>query len=153
MGVGEIPASLSGPDAVSPSGDTIPSWRALWESPIHCTLHTGENPRTGLVRAAARVFLLEGVVWYGALRITWSMVEKTEGATIAGHHCFVTSPLLSFLFLGHVFAVAPTFFWFRTIVLVWLLYLYSGAKAYFEEEVTCKRFKNIYLYSAREILL
>jgi cobalamin biosynthesis protein CobD/CbiB len=59
-------------------------------------------------------------------------VEKTEGAAIAGHHCFVTLPLLSFLFLGHVFAVAPAFFWFQTIVSVWLLYLYSGAKACFE---------------------
>jgi hypothetical protein len=62
-------------------------------------------------------------------------VEKIEGATIAGHHCFVTSPLLSFLFLGHVFAVAPAFFWFRTIVSVWLLYLYSGVKAYIEEDM------------------
>jgi hypothetical protein len=52
-GAGEIPASLSGPDAVSPSGDTIPSWRALWEPLVHCTLHTRGNPRTGLVRAAA----------------------------------------------------------------------------------------------------
>jgi hypothetical protein len=29
------------------SGDTIPSWRALWESLVHCTLHTRGNPRTG----------------------------------------------------------------------------------------------------------
>jgi hypothetical protein len=49
--------------------------------------------------------------------------EKTEGAAVAGHHRFVTSPLLSFSFLfGHVFAVAPAFSWFRTIVSVWLLY-------------------------------
>ena len=52
-GAGEIPVSWSDPDAVPPSSGTIPSWRASWEFPIHCTLRTGGNPRTGLVRAAA----------------------------------------------------------------------------------------------------
>jgi hypothetical protein len=88
---------------------------------------------SGQQRRFDGIFLLEGAAWYGALRNTWTVVEKTDGAMIVGHHCFVTSPLLSFLFLGHVFAVAPAFFWFRTIVsvAVWLLYLYSGAKACF----------------------
>jgi hypothetical protein len=100
-GAGEILASLSGPGAVLPSSDTIPSWRALWESPIHGTLHTGET--LGPVwseqqRRFCDIFLLGGAAWYGALRNAWSVVEKTEGASVAGHHCFVTSPLLSFLF-------------------------------------------------------
>jgi hypothetical protein len=51
-GVGEILVSLSDPDAVSPSSDTIPSWRASWDPRVHFTLRTGGNPRTGLVRAA-----------------------------------------------------------------------------------------------------
>jgi hypothetical protein len=65
---------------------------------------------SGQQRRFDDVFLLEGAAWYEALQNTWSVVENTEGAGIAGHHCFVTSPLLSFLFLGHVFVVAPAFF-------------------------------------------
>jgi hypothetical protein len=38
------------------------------------------------------------------------MLEKSEGATVAGLHRFVDSSLSSFLFLGHVFVVALTFF-------------------------------------------
>jgi hypothetical protein len=69
------------------------------------------------------ISLLEGAAWYEALEVLGSWWEKTEGAAVAGHHRFVTSPLLSFSFLfGHVFAVAPAFSWFRTIVSVWLLY-------------------------------
>jgi hypothetical protein len=52
-GAGEIPVNFSGPEAVSPSSDTIPSRKASWEFPVHCTLCTGGNPRTGLVWATA----------------------------------------------------------------------------------------------------
>jgi hypothetical protein len=38
------------------------------------------------------------------------MVEKSEGAAVAGLHRFVDTSLSSFLFFGHVFVVAPTFF-------------------------------------------
>jgi hypothetical protein len=51
-GAGEILVTLSDPDTVSLSSDTIPSWRVSWDSPVHYTLCTEGNPRTGLVRAA-----------------------------------------------------------------------------------------------------
>jgi hypothetical protein len=42
--------------------------------------------------------ILEGAAWYGALWNAWGVVKKTEGAAVAGHHRFVTSSLLLFLF-------------------------------------------------------
>jgi hypothetical protein len=104
-----------GPDTVSPSSDTILSWRASWESGVHCTLHTRGNPRTYQVWAAApcrwcspswRCCLVRNVS--GCLKRSG---QKTEGAAFAGHHRFVTSPLLLFLFfLGMVLLLFQHFF-------------------------------------------
>ena len=60
---GEIPAGF-GPDAVTPAGATIPSWRVSVVSTPHLPPHAGGNPR---IRPGSSVvgvaFLLEGVAW------------------------------------------------------------------------------------------
>jgi hypothetical protein len=64
--------------------------------------------------------VLLGTGRFGVLEARW---EKMEGAAVAGHHCCVALPLFPFLFfLGMFFAVAPTFSYVQTVVLVWLLY-------------------------------
>jgi hypothetical protein len=73
----------------------------------------GETPGpvwSGQQRRVDGVSLLEGVAWYGVLRSTWSVGEKTGGAAVAGHHCFVTSPLLPFLFFLGMFLLLPQHF-------------------------------------------
>jgi hypothetical protein len=45
----------------------------------------------------------------GHFEMSGAWWKKTEGAAIAGYHCFVTSPLLSFLFSWACFATAPAF--------------------------------------------
>jgi hypothetical protein len=52
----------------------------------------------------------------GCFGVLGAWEEKTGGAAVAGHHCFVTSPLLLFLFfLGMCFAVAPAFSLFELL--------------------------------------
>jgi hypothetical protein len=58
----------------------------------------------------------------GRFEVLGAWSKKTEGASVAGHHRFVTSPLLSFSFFRHIFAITPAFSWFQTIISVWLLY-------------------------------
>jgi hypothetical protein len=36
------------------------------------------------------------------------VVEKMEGVAIVGHHCFITSPLLSFLFSWACLCCCPS---------------------------------------------
>jgi hypothetical protein len=69
-GAGEISVSLSGSDAMSSSSDTIPSWRASWESLVHRTPRTRETLGPIWSRQQRRVddvSLLEGAAWYGRL--------------------------------------------------------------------------------------
>jgi hypothetical protein len=63
---------------------------------------------SGQQRRFEGVFLVEGAAWDGALRNAWSMVEKTVGAAVAGHHCVIASPLLSFLFSWTYLCCCPS---------------------------------------------
>jgi hypothetical protein len=118
-GAGEIPASLSGPDAVSPSGDTIPSWRALWEPLCTILYIPGETlgpVRSGQQRRFDGVLLPEGAAWYGTLRNAWSVVEKDGGCSDCGsslfrHFAFV---VISF-FLGMFLLLPQHFFRFKLL--------------------------------------
>jgi hypothetical protein len=74
--------------------------------------------------------VLLGTGRFGVLEARW---EKMEGAAVAGHHCCVASPLFLFLFFDMFFAVVLAFSYVQTVVSMWLLYYYSGAKACFEE--------------------
>jgi hypothetical protein len=125
-GAGEILVSLSDPDAVSSSGDTIPSWRASWDSHVHYTLCTRETLGpvwSGQQRRVDGVSLREVAAWYGALRNAWNVVEKDGGCNDCGSSSFCYFVIASIYFIfGHVFAIVPSFSLFRTIISVWLLY-------------------------------
>jgi hypothetical protein len=125
-GAGEIFVSLSGPDAVSPSSDTIPFWRASWKSHVHYTLRTGETLGpvwSGQQRCVNGVSLLEGAAWYVRLGAFGAWWENTEGAAVTGHRRLVTSPLLLFLFFLSMFLLLPQhFLGFKLLLSVWLLY-------------------------------
>jgi hypothetical protein len=47
---------------------------------------------SGQQRRVDDVSLLEGAAWYGRLGAFRAWWEKTEGATVTGHHHLVTSP-------------------------------------------------------------
>ena len=82
-GAGEIPVSWSDPDAVPPSCGTIPSWRALWESPVYYTLRTGGNPRTiglGSSVVSTTFPFLKVLLGTVALRRAWIVVGIRRGA-------------------------------------------------------------------------
>ena len=82
---------------------------------------------SGQQRRVDGVSLLEGAAWYeGALECLDRGGIETEGATVAGHHRLVASPLLSFLFFwACVCADAPACGVEFVSMLVWwsLLYL------------------------------
>jgi hypothetical protein len=75
--------------------------------------------RSGQQRRLNDVFLLEGVAWYGCFRVLGVWWAKDGGRSGCGSSsfCHFTIVVISFLF-GHVFAVAPAFYWLRTIVSV-----------------------------------
>jgi hypothetical protein len=57
--------------------------------------------------------------WYGALQNAWNVVEKDGGSNGCGLSSFRYFAIASIYFLfGHVFAIAPAFSWFQTIVSV-----------------------------------
>jgi hypothetical protein len=63
------------------------------------------------------------------------VVEKSEGAAVAGLHRFIDSPLSSFIFLWACFYCRPSISLFRTIVSsVWLLYNILRGESLFREE-------------------
>jgi hypothetical protein len=113
MGAREIFVNLSGPNAVSSLSDTIPSWRASWECPIHYTLRTRESLEpvwSGQQRHVDDVSFLEGACWYGCFRVFGVWWENTKGAAVTSHHRLVTSPLLSFIFFLGMFLLLPKHF-------------------------------------------
>jgi hypothetical protein len=64
------------------------------------------------------------------------VVEKSEGATVAGLLRFVNSPLSPFLFFWACFAVALAFLCFESLYDRCGCYIiYSGAKACFERNL------------------
>jgi hypothetical protein len=63
------------------------------------------------------------------------VVEKSEGAAVAGLLRFVNSPLSSFLFFWACLVVAPAFLYFEPLYDRCDCYIiYSGAKACFERD-------------------
>ena len=140
MGAGEIPVSGTDPDAVPPSSGTIPPWRASWESPVHCILCTGGNPRTGLVRAAAssrRRFpsflkVLLGTGRLGVLRAWWAGDGGRSGCGSSSFRRFAFA-FIYFPFWACLCCCPSIFLWFELLYRWWLLYLYSWAKACFVE--------------------
>ena len=65
---GEIPVGF-GPDAVTPVGATIPSWRVSVVFTPHLPPRAGGNPRTRPGSSVVGVaFLLGGAAWYAEVR-------------------------------------------------------------------------------------
>jgi hypothetical protein len=76
---------------------------------------------SGQHRRVDAVSLLEAVVWYGVLQSTWSVRDKTGGAAVAGHHCFVSSPLLSFILFLDIFLLLPSIFLYSNYAIAILI--------------------------------
>ena len=126
---GEIPAGF-GPDAVTPAGATIPSWRVSVISIPHLPPRAGET--LGHVRAAASsasLSFLEVLFctrWFGASGCSGLSLV---GVAVAGHPRSVELPLLafaSFLFLG-LLCSSPQ----RSCIGVGCFGIQSGGKPFF----------------------
>ena len=110
IGVREKSLAVFGPDAVTPAGATIPSWRVSVISIPHLPPRAGET--LGHVRAAASLASLSFLEvlfctqWSGALGCSGLSLV---GVAVAGHPCSVELPLLAFAFSSFSFGLVVLF--------------------------------------------
>jgi hypothetical protein len=121
-----------------PSCGTIPSWGYRGNSlptVLYVLRKTIGPVRSGQQRPIDEVFLLEGVVWYGALQCVRSVVgERRRAQELWVIIVLCASPFLTFIFfLGMFCAFVPPYSCFQTLLSMWLRYQYRNAKIYLKE--------------------